>query len=59
MPTGAIQTPKNNNPDKKVKFIPTTVIPTLMPTKTIPTTVILTLIPIPTIPIICVNCGYF
>ena len=37
----------------------TTVIPTLMPTKTIPTTVIPTLIPTPTIPTSCVNCGYF
>ncbi len=36
----------------------TTVIPTLMPTKTIPTTVIPTLIPTPTIPTSCVNCGH-
>ena len=42
-----------------VKIMSTTVIPTLMPTKTIPTTVIPTLIPTPTIPTSCVNCGYF
>jgi hypothetical protein len=39
IPNEAMPTQKNNNPDKKVKIMRTTTIPTLMPTPTIPTCV--------------------
>jgi hypothetical protein len=59
MPTGAIRTPKNNNPDKKSEIYPDDSNPDFNATKTIPTTVIPTLIPTPTILTSCVNFGYF
>jgi hypothetical protein len=57
MPTGAIPTPKNNNPDKKVPTMLTTAIPTLIPTPIISTTAIPNFFLTKTIPTTYVNCG--